>query len=40
MDMGGMVGSGTFGVVFKAMDGATPVALKRIKTERRRRAFQ
>ena len=39
MDMGGVVGSGTFGVVFKAMDGGTPVALKRIKMERETQGF-
>ena len=39
MEMGGVVGSGTFGVVFKAMDGTVPVALKKIKMERETQGF-
>jgi serine/threonine protein kinase len=37
--MGGTIGSGTFGIVFKAMDGNTPVALKKIKMEREIQGF-
>lgn len=39
LTLGGVVGSGTFGVVFKAMDGAVPVALKKIKMERETQGF-
>ena len=39
LSLGGVVGSGTFGVVFKATDGEVPVALKKIKMERETQGF-
>lgn len=39
LSLGGVVGSGTFGVVFKATDGKVPVALKKIKMERETQGF-
>ena len=39
LTLGGVVGSGTFGVVFKAMDNEVPVALKKIKMERETQGF-
>jgi serine/threonine protein kinase len=39
LTLGGVVGSGTFGVVFKAMDDKVPVALKKIKMERETQGF-
>ena len=39
MKVGDTLGSGTFGVVFMAKDGDTPVALKKIKMERETQGF-
>ena len=33
------IGAGTFGDVFKAFDGQTPIALKRIRTDREQQGF-
>jgi serine/threonine protein kinase len=39
MDLGDQLGSGTFGVVYKALDNGVPVALKKIKMERQSQGF-
>lgn len=37
--MGEVLGSGTFGVVFRAIDNGIPVALKKVKMERQTEGF-
>ena len=39
MQVGQLLGAGTFGVVYQAFDGGTPVALKKIKMERQSQGF-
>lgn len=39
IEMGEVLGSGTFGVVFRAIDNGTPVALKKVKMERQTEGF-
>lgn len=39
IELGGVLGAGTFGVVFRAVDGNSPVALKKVKMERQTEGF-
>lgn len=39
IELGGVLGAGTFGVVFRAVDGDSPVALKKVKMERQTEGF-